>query len=512
LEFSLRLAFAEVWHERAVKHGDTFRFNVVDQTTNEERKISELDVHRRASARAQRTNAPDRVAIEQAFEADLSQHRETLDQLLEAREAKIAALGKDVGSLRGTVGKIEQVLMQRNDTPSEKRLIPILSRQTLSELQETAVRLNLAERVDELEKLRVGLAREYKAPIRTDDEASMLAAQVDVARANLMARNERLEKFEASVHLTPYEVHGERWSLAALDKQISRRQEDSKFAPERAMRLDLRSLTRFNYSTAEREKAATEVEHLTFIRGEVARQISQRREPLMIDRDLARDMSEILEDAYDRELRTRERAGNEMPEPKYEPYQIRELEASAETLPDSKLLREVGEWEKTAFKNDRESSWEGRAVAREIIAEIGVQETEERLQHFLESKRVASLNLGDHRTGTLREVEARTLTDYLARAIESRQERNHRHSINLAAREHHGRLVSDFEKAKDYYATARELASEARGSEPQFTDKERINLEIYAERQNDEMTRQQYLELAGTERSDEREISVSQSR
>jgi hypothetical protein len=512
LEFSLRLAFAEVWHERAVKHGDTFRFNVIDQTTNEERKISELDVHRRASARAQRTNAPNRAAIEQAFEADLSQHRETLDQLLEAREAKIAALGKDVGSLRGTVGKIEQVLMQRSDTPSEKRLIPILSRQTLSELQETAVRLNLAERVGELEKLRVALAREYKAPTRTDDEAAMLTAQANVARADLMARNERLEKFEASVHLTPYEVHGERWSLAALDKQISRRREDSKFVPERAMRLDVRSLTRFNYSTAEREKAATEVEHLTFLRGEVARQINQRRESLISDRDLARDMSQTLEDAYDREQHTREREGKEMPEPKYEPYQIRALEASAETLRDSKLLREVDEWEKTTFKNDRESSWEGRAVARETMAEIGVQETKERLQHFLESKRSASLNLGDHRTGTLREVEARTLTDYLARAIESRQERDHRHSINLAAREHHGRLVSDFEKAKDYYATARELASEARGSEPQFTDKERINLEIFAELQNDEMTRQQYLELARSENTSEHEVAVSLSR
>ena len=496
LEFSLRLAFAEVWHERAVKHGDTFRFNVVDQTTNEERKISELDVHRRASARAQRTNAPDRAAIEQAFEADLSQHRETLDQLLEAREAKIAALGKDVGSLRGTVGKVEQVLMQRHDTPSEKRLIPILSRETLSELQKTAVKLNLAERVNELEKLRVALAREYKAPTRTDDEAAMLAAQVNVARADLMARNERLEKFEASVHVTPYEVHGERWSLAALDKQISRRGEDSKFVPERAMRLDLRSLTRFNYSTAEREKAATEVEHLTFIRGEVVRQINQRREPLNIDRDLVQRMVDVLEDAYDRELRTREREGKEMPEPKYEPFQIKALETSAETLRDSQLLREVDDWEKTAFKNDREGSWEGRAVAREMMAEIGVQETKERLQHFLEGKRVASLSLGDHRTGTLREVEARTLTDYLARAIESTQQRDHRHSINLAAREHHGRLVSDFEKAKDYYATAHELASEAHGSEPQFTDKEKINLEIYAERQNDDSERDRYLGLA----------------
>jgi len=56
LEFSTRLAFAEIWHERAVKYGDTYRFNVVDQTTSEERKISELDVHRRASARARRSS------------------------------------------------------------------------------------------------------------------------------------------------------------------------------------------------------------------------------------------------------------------------------------------------------------------------------------------------------------------------------------------------------------------------------------------------------------------------
>jgi hypothetical protein len=112
----------------------------------------------------------------------------------------------------------------------------------------------------------------------------------------------------------------------------------------------------------------------------------------------------------------------------------------------------------------------------------------------------------------LREVEARTLTDYLARAIESTQQRDHRRSINLAAREHHGRLVSDFEKAKDHYATARELASEAQGHDPRFTDKEKINLEIYAERQNDEVTRAQYLKLAKTEPSQDREISVSPSR
>src|SRR5262249_39445230 len=103
LELSMQLAFAEAWHERAVKHGDTYRFEVLDQSIESERKISELDVHRRASARAQRSHPMDRAAREQAFEAELSSHRETLDQLLEAQETKIAALGKDVSAMRGSV-------------------------------------------------------------------------------------------------------------------------------------------------------------------------------------------------------------------------------------------------------------------------------------------------------------------------------------------------------------------------------------------------------------------------
>jgi hypothetical protein len=115
--------------------------------------------------------------------------------------------------------------------------------------------------------------------------------------------------------------------------------------------------------------------------------------------------------------------------------------------------------------------WQRRAVAREIMSGIAVEEFQERLWDFLEHKSVASLSLGDHRTGTLRVIEARTLTEYLTRLIESRGQKEYRHSINLAAKGHHARLMNDFEKAKDYFATARELASEAQGSKPQFTDR-----------------------------------------
>jgi hypothetical protein len=278
-------------------------------------------------------------------------------------------------------------------------------------------------------------------------------------------------------------------------------------------RLDLRSLARLNYSSAERQQATADVEHLNYVRSEIVRQIEQRREPLIEDRNLAREIVDLLEGIHRAEHETRTRQGKSMAEATYEPYQVRTLEASAETLRDPKLLREVHEWEKTAEKNDPEISWEGRAVAREIMSGLAVEETKERLQNFLESRKVASLHLGNHQTGTLREVEARTLTEYLARAIESSEHRDYRHTVKLAACEHHGRLVNNFDKASDYHEAARDLASEARDREPQFTDKEKINLEIYAERQNDAAERERYLDLArGESHSQECEVSISRSR
>jgi hypothetical protein len=101
----------------------------------------------------------------------------------------------------------------------------------------------------------------------------------------------------------------------------------------------------------------------------------------------------------------------------------------------------------------------------------------------------------------------------LARAIESREQRGFRHTVKSAAKEHHGRLVNDFEKAQDYHEAARELASEAKDRDPQFNDKEKINLEIYAERQNDAAERERYLELArGDSHTQEHDLAASRSR
>ena len=51
------------------------------------------------------------------------------------------------------------------------------------------------------------------------------------------------------------------------------------------------------------------------------------------------------------------------------------------------------------------------------MAGVALEEARERLERFLESKRVTSLHLGHHRIATVREVQSRTLTEYLAHAL-----------------------------------------------------------------------------------------------
>ena len=93
------------------------------------------------------------------------------------------------------------------------------------------------------------------------------------------------------------------------------------------------------------------------------------------------------------------------------------VKVSTETFRDPKLLVEVHEWEKNASKNDPPDQL-GRACCRtRDHVRHRRSETKERLEHFSRKQESRFTLSGDHRTGTLREVEARTLIEYLARAI-----------------------------------------------------------------------------------------------
>jgi hypothetical protein len=73
--------------------------------------------------------------------------------------------------------------------------------------------------------------------------------------------------------------------------------------------------------------------------------------------------------------------------------------------------------------------------------------------------------------------------------------------------------MTDFENARDYFTAAREMASHANERDPQFTDKEKLNLEIYAEGLNDSIARQELLECAqGKSSAHNYEVEISHTR
>lgn len=59
------------------------------------------------------------------------------------------------------------------------------------------------------------------------------------------------------------------------------------------------------------------------------RQINQRRESLIGDRDLARELVDVLESAHSSEERSRQQDGHSMPDANYRADQMGSLEASA---------------------------------------------------------------------------------------------------------------------------------------------------------------------------------------
>jgi hypothetical protein len=91
--------------------------------------------------------------------------------------------------------------------------------------------------------------------------------------------------------------------------------------------------------------------------------------------------------------------------------------------------------------------------------------------------------------------------------LEKPAARETRHAIEAASANSQARLVTDYEKSRAYLEAAREIAGSLRAElreqaidksqmVPAFTPKERINLEIYAERQADPRERAHYLSLA----------------
>jgi hypothetical protein len=503
-------------YEIARNHGRTFRFNIRDESVEANRRISNLDVHKRAGVRGDRAadergaeRKEDRLAVRgQVSEADIRHHSTTLAE----HGRKLGGLVKELESRaknaldayqhsRRLAGEVVGKYQKLGEAPPA----PFVERETLVKTQDEAIERRFAGHTERLERLRVALAEEHGQPLRPEQEAARLAAQLFTARTELQARVERASKFDETRHLRQWEIQGDKLSLADIDRLIEQATDKAQFAGKRELHI----------FPGDRKEASAEIERLGVIREEVVDKIVKQQDVLRKSVGEASKLLDTLTRAYDREALLREQS---MPDPQFTRQELERAADNIETARDATLLRRLsvyeGQFKEYADPKERFKPAEGwgRAPGRELVAEILHDESVRRLTAFRERGGLQPLLIetsGGLVTHRFKDTEPRSLIEVLARPIvETPAQREIRHIAQAAFAQSEIRLQAAVEKTRTYLEAAREIAlsqsaerslragRELPAPDVALTPKQAMIVEIHAERQTDPEERGRLLALA----------------
>ena len=507
-------------YETARDHGRTFRFSVRDESLAANRRISHLDVHRRASARGDRAadergaeRKDDRLAIRgQTSEADIRRQSATLEEHGKKLDTLVNELGSKAKNALDSYRQVQRLageVIEKYQKRGEPLPTPFAKREDLVKTQDEVIKRRFAGHTERLERLRVALAEEHGHPTRSDQEAARLAAQVFVASTELKAREERARRFDETRHLRQWEIGGEKFSLAEIDRQVERLSDAAAVFGRYELHLDQDA----------RRQASAEIERLGEIGQEVIEKTRERQGEMREEASQARRLLDTLARAYSRETALREQSGLQMPAPQFTREELDREADNVETVRDATLLRQLSAFERQfntyADPKERFKSAEGwgRAPARAAVAEIFHRGSDERLAAFEQRGVIQPLltETSDGRliTHRLEDTKPQSLIEQITRPlVETEAQRELRHNVEQAFARYENRLKADFEQTRSYLEAAREIVS-AQAAErnlraghelpapvPALTPKQAIAIEIYAERQADPKEREHFLSLA----------------
>jgi predicted NAD-dependent protein-ADP-ribosyltransferase YbiA (DUF1768 family) len=507
-------------YEMARDYGHTFRFSVRDESLEANRRISRMDVQRRAGARGDRAadergvgRREDRLAIRgQVSEADVRRHSPTLEEhgkKLDTLVSELGAKAKNALDSYRHVRRLAGEVIEKYQKRGESLPMPFVKREDLVKAQDEAVKRRFAGHTEKLERLRVALAEEHGQPMRPDREAARLVAQVFTAGAELKAREERARRFDETRHLRQWEIKGEKFSLADIDRRVERLSDAAAMFGRYELHID----------PSARRQASAEIERLGQIRQEIIEKTDGQRGEMRGRVNEAGELLETLSLAYARETTLREQSGLSMPAPQFTREELEHAADNIETVRDADLLRQLSAFERqfNTYADPRErfnpaEGW-GRAPARAAVAEIFHRESNERLDAFEKRGEIQPLLIetsdGSLITHSFQGTKPRSLIEQIARPlIETEAQRDLRHGVEKAFAQYENRLKADFEQSRSYLEVAREIVS-AQAAErasragqelpspvPALTPKQAMTIEIYAERQADPKEREHFLSLA----------------
>src|SRR5262245_44658289 len=542
-------------YETARDHGHTFRFNIHDESIDGERRISELDVNRRADARGNRAadergaeRSDDRRAIRGSVsDADLNYHSTTLKQHDQRLDWLVKQLEDKANVAHGSyqhARQLAQEVLEKYQERGELRPTPFVGRETLVETQDEAIKHSFAGHTERLERLREALAEEHGQPARSDREAARLAAQLFTANTEMKAQEDRAGRFDETRHLRQWEIGGEKFSLADIDRQVERLSRSQiLFSPInfsqilkelKAERPLFPQIQLADYLTnavqsignyeikilpGERRQVKAEIERLSGIRDEITRMTGEHQAELREQVAEAGKLLDTLTRASERETMLREQSGQAMREPQFTRQELERAAGNIETTRDAAALRQLSAYErqfnsyadqKERFRPDEE--W-GRAPGRALMASIFLRESNERLLAFEQRGEIQPLLVetpdGHILTHRLQDTQVRSLIETDARSlIEPSLQPEIRERTQAAFAEYKINLEADLEKTRSYQEAAmgvvleqvaerNQLAGrELPATEIALTPKQAMTLEIYAEKQAEPEVRDRILSLA----------------
>jgi MobL relaxases len=527
--------------KNAREHGDKRRFRIFDDSHNRTRRISEFDIKRRSDARAMR-EVTDRAILDKTkrhterqniYQQDvalhshgITNHQTILQKTVKKLEGDLQKAQQEYGILRPRA-----LAIKRDYELAGKQLpLPLISSKELTRLQDQAISAKNTGRLLSLEQIRQGIAKEQNVPSRSEREAARLQGQLVISRSDEKLREHRLEEFERNKHLTRWEIEGKKYSLAEVDKQLAQRRTEARFFkhPEQLIPTSLHSpgsevirLVKVlgrntNLLPSRRRAAAAEVEKLTEVRGLIEERIEERRNTLQGEISQCAKLTETLATISNTEIERRDRAGQKTPAPLLTRPELNRLETNALAMKDTEMLRMFHALEAHHMDKLSESRrlspevMAGRAGAREILAEMSLRESQEKLAVFEERKEFAPVLVTDasgqdHVASAWDFRQERKLLHHLAvRAFEGGEKRQMRADVEKGLELQESRLNSGVEQARNLFEFTQTMADSFRsqfrssGGEmpaPIFTPKEINALEIYAVKQGDQGAREHYEQM-----------------
>jgi hypothetical protein len=492
-------------------HGDKRRYRVFDATHGRTRQISEFDIHRRADASAATTvreqtieDADKRHLVRQIeYETNIHDHHKAIfdHRIIVSKTVKQVARKLNEAEERHA-GLKAQVRAIQTQCKSDRRPmpLPLLSRDELAKLQDQAIASHIPTRVNTLENIRQSLALEQDKPSRTDQEIARLEGQLLMSRADQAARHQRAYQFERNKHQTRWEIRGEKYSLAELDRNISIKENRLRLV---RFPLNIKSM---NLLPSDRHAARDAAAHMKEVREIVIAKISERQQEMAASLKEAVNMTQTLTRIYGREqLSQQAREGTRL-DKIVNRSEISHLIEHAATLSDPAMMQQAFLLE--AQFNDRQSPGQqpsipeqaARASGREVMSEIAVREATKKIEAFKEHKDFVPVIITDREgnevTGRLADFHEprHPIKWLLKRALETKEERHLRQQVAKAVdneqtqlKDEHANAQQCHELTKGIADTYREYLHSAGETMPDaiFTTRQIIQLEIYAVRHPD---------------------------